>query len=454
MKCNGFSKVLKGRASSIAVGILLTSAAVASAQPTGFVTRQDNAEVVIVDLSSGAVLGTIPTLDTSPFEIALSPDASTLYVTNAGTGEDAVNILDVATASALQRVGVGSDPIEVALLPNGSKLYTADFLGGTVSVVDTATRARVATIPTAFLSYDVAATPDGTRVYATSLSATDLFVIDTALDAVVDRIPIGRDFLGHIAITPDGRKAYVTEFRNQVTVIDLASRTVIGGIPFNAAGANPNNGALDIAIDRQGAFAYVLGFDTVNVIDLATDTLVATINVGIQLSDVVIDSNGAFVYVTTFHETAPLTPFNEIVKIDTNGFTIRDRFVIGGILIGIAVGPSAIQVAIDIKPGGNLNSINPNSHGVIPVAILTTDTFDATTVDPTTVFFGATGTEAASGHTALADVDLDGDTDLILHFNTQATGIQCGDRSASLTGKTLSGEMIQGSDSVNTVGCK
>ena len=51
-------------------------------------------------------------------------------------------------------------------------------------------------------------------------------------------------------------------------------------------------------------------------------------------------------------------------------------------------------------------------------------------------------------HSALKDVDGDGDTDMILDFNTQATDIQCGDTSASLTGETFSGQMIQGSDSV------
>lgn len=111
-------------------------------------------------------------------------------------------------------------------------------------------------------------------------------------------------------------------------------------------------------------------------------------------------------------------------------------------------------VDIDIKPGSFPNSINPNSQGKIPVAILTTATFDAITVDSSTVHFGKTGTEASPVQVALEDVDGDGDLDMILHFNTQATGIKCGTTSASLTGKTLSGQPIQGSDSVNTVGCK
>jgi probable HAF family extracellular repeat protein len=118
------------------------------------------------------------------------------------------------------------------------------------------------------------------------------------------------------------------------------------------------------------------------------------------------------------------------------------------------VATPGIEVTIDIKPGSDPAPINPKSQGVIPVAILTTDTFDATTVNAATIRFGKTGTEAAIVRSALEDVDGDGDTDLLLNFNTQDTGIQCGDTSASLTGETSEGQPIQGSDAIVTTGCK
>jgi hypothetical protein len=120
----------------------------------------------------------------------------------------------------------------------------------------------------------------------------------------------------------------------------------------------------------------------------------------------------------------------------------------------VGVQTTNLLIAIDIKPGTFPNSINPRAKGVIPVAILTTDTFDATAVDPTTVRFGPNGTEAVPVQSALEDVDGDGDTDMILHFKTQDTSIVCGDTSASLTGETFGGEAIEGSDSIKTVGCK
>ena len=115
--------------------------------------------------------------------------------------------------------------------------------------------------------------------------------------------------------------------------------------------------------------------------------------------------------------------------------------------------PAIIEITIDIKPGNDPNAINPVGTGLIPVAILTTDTFDATTISPITVRFGPAGAspEHPLGH--LADVDSDGDLDLVLHFGTQESGIQCGDTEASLTGETFDGQAIQGSDSIVTVGC-
>jgi hypothetical protein len=118
------------------------------------------------------------------------------------------------------------------------------------------------------------------------------------------------------------------------------------------------------------------------------------------------------------------------------------------------LGSTPLEVAIDIRPETDPNTINLKSKGVIPVAILTTATLDAATVDPTTVLFGPTGTEAAPVHSALEDVNGDGATDMILHFNTQATGLTCGVTDASLTGETVSGQGIAGSDSVDTAGCK
>jgi hypothetical protein len=119
-----------------------------------------------------------------------------------------------------------------------------------------------------------------------------------------------------------------------------------------------------------------------------------------------------------------------------------------------SVSPVFIPVSIDIYPGTSPNLFNVKSTGLTPVAILTTASFDASTVDPSSVRFGATGTEAAPSKYSLQDVNGDGKLDLVLQFPTQSTKIACGMTSGKLTGKTKSGVSIIGSDSIQTVGCK
>jgi hypothetical protein len=118
--------------------------------------------------------------------------------------------------------------------------------------------------------------------------------------------------------------------------------------------------------------------------------------------------------------------------------------------------PPVLTVKIDVKPRrchDAVNFVEPRSNGYIPVAILSSPTFDATTVDPATVRFGATGTEAAGVRPVLMDPDGDGTKDLVLRFRTSDTGIECGTRQVFLTGRTRGGQLIRGSDQVITIGC-
>jgi len=127
--------------------------------------------------------------------------------------------------------------------------------------------------------------------------------------------------------------------------------------------------------------------------------------------------------------------------------------VLAAIMIGATVTPVyALGVDIDISPGGDPNSINLASKGVIPVAILGSAEFDAATIDPTSLLFGPTG--AAPAHNAgghLVDVNDDGFLDLVSHYRTQETGITEGDNEACVTGETFGGLPIDGCDDITTV---
>ena len=122
------------------------------------------------------------------------------------------------------------------------------------------------------------------------------------------------------------------------------------------------------------------------------------------------------------------------------------------------VGALVLNIGIDIAPGDDLNTINWDSEkDVVPVAILTTEDFDATSVDQATVAFeGASETHVTkiTGEPRRheEDVDADVDTDLVLHFQLEDTNLNCDSTEGALTGQTFDGQSILGTDAVRMVG--
>jgi hypothetical protein len=102
------------------------------------------------------------------------------------------------------------------------------------------------------------------------------------------------------------------------------------------------------------------------------------------------------------------------------------------------------EVAIDIKPCKDPNYISLRSRGTVPVAVLTTDNFDARDIDPDTVLFAG----ASPVRWAKKDVDEDGDKDMLFHFEPRELDLDKTSTEATLTGETYDGELIWGTDSV------
>ena len=141
----------------------------------------------------------------------------------------------------------------------------------------------------------------------------------------------------------------------------------------------------------------------------------------------------------TFNETIHVPNETEcgvytftVSAMDDKGVSYGDQTV----TIDVPCPPSEIPVYVDIKPGSCPNPLNKKSKGVLPVAVLGTEDFDVTTIDPETIQLnqscdGCVGVapirwsceDVATPFTGeLCDChDLDGDgiLDLTLKFSTQ-----------------------------------
>ena len=124
----------------------------------------------------------------------------------------------------------------------------------------------------------------------------------------------------------------------------------------------------------------------------------------------------------------------------------------------VAVLPAPrIAIEIDIKPHMDPNHIRLFSHGLIPVAILGSESFEVSEVDVASLSFGPAGAPPLTGRKPPAltsDTNHDGYADLTSFYRTSETGIAVGDFQACIAAKTLDGSILNGCDAIVTeFGC-
>jgi YVTN family beta-propeller protein len=173
----------------------------------------------------------------------------------------------------------GAGPRLTALAAAGNEespsaiVYVTDTNGG-VSEVNIANNSVVATAPFGGTGAATAVTPDGKRFYVTDYLSANVTVFDAATNVPVAQIPVGSG-TGNIgvAVTPDGSTVYVTsQMDGIVTVIATATSTVVRTI---ATGTEP----VWVTISPDGSHAYISNqvSGTVSVIATATNQVVANI---------------------------------------------------------------------------------------------------------------------------------------------------------------------------------
>jgi YVTN family beta-propeller protein len=164
-----------------------------------------------------------------PHPLAADPFA---YVSNQASNN--VSVIDTATNTVVDTVGVGGIPWGVAITPDGARAYVANTGSNNVSVINTATNTVSATVPVGNFPIGVAITPDGARAYVANTGSNNVSVINTATNTVSATVPVGSFPVG-VAITPDGARAYVANGGpNNVSVINTATNTVSANVPVGS----------------------------------------------------------------------------------------------------------------------------------------------------------------------------------------------------------------------------
>jgi YVTN family beta-propeller protein len=175
-------------------------------------------------LNSGwrlAPAGTQVPLDTFPMSSALSPDGRYLLVLNGGYNPPSISVLDTSAVREISRVPIADGWLGVTFSAKGDRVYVG---GGSRAAVFEFSFAQGVLQPARtfvvvpeekrtnrdFIG-DVAISPDGRLIYAADLYHDSVVIINPQSGMVIERIKTGRRPY-RILFHPDGKSFFVTSW--------------------------------------------------------------------------------------------------------------------------------------------------------------------------------------------------------------------------------------------------
>ena len=169
--------------------------------------------------------GTQVPLDTLPMSSALSPDGRYLLVLNGGYNPPSISVLDVRATREIQRVPVADAWLGLAFSSKGDRVWVGGgsqaavlefaFASGKLSLLRTFPVVPAEKRTVRDFIGDVAISPDGRMLYAADLYRDAIVVINPQSGVVTERFETGRRPY-RILFHPDGQSFFVTSWTDGV----------------------------------------------------------------------------------------------------------------------------------------------------------------------------------------------------------------------------------------------
>ena len=284
-------KVLRQILSTGAFLAMFSAGSAFAAGPKAYVGNFKDNTVSVIDTEAGKVVATVP-VSTGPHGMAITQDGRTVYVS--GDGSSAVDIIDTATDKVVKTIDVGKTPNGIALTPDNRLLLVTVYGENRMAFIDTSTQTVVGTLAVQ-KPHTVAISPDGKIAYVTvqepghfGLALIDLVTRSMVRTLPLEKTPRDGEF------SYDGKVFYFTQAGvSAVEVLDPASDKIVAEIP---TGVSPHF----VGYPRGSAFGIVTvqGPGELLLFDPATNKPVRSVSVGKQPHWATTSSDGKTTYVT------------------------------------------------------------------------------------------------------------------------------------------------------------
>jgi len=313
----------------LSVLVLGIGAAVGAAQQPAarslLILNKNDATLVIVDPASGSIQATIPTGD-GPHEIATSTDGKLAFVSNYGgqTGGRTISVIDLAARKELRRVDVSPLSRPHGLHFFGGKLYFTAENDQVVGRYDPATDKIDAQFKTGQLTtHMVLISPDGRHMFTSNIRGNTVTIFDRGAAAgdwvnptavTVGRGPEGLD------VSPDGRELWSAHSQDGgVSVIDVATRTVVATIDLKTRRSNR------LKFTPDGVRVLVTDLDTgvLLVVDAKARKEIARVQLGRAVEGILMSPDGSKAYIAENGD-------NTVAVVDLKSLEVLSRIKPGG----------------------------------------------------------------------------------------------------------------------------
>ena len=231
----------------ITVCLALAAGSESSAQGTSsarlLVLNKEDANLAIVDPTTGNVLGRVP-VGQGPHELVTSTDGKLAFASNYGTGPapgHTISMIDIAAQKELRRIDVAplSRPHGLAFL-NGKLYFTAEADKKVARYDPARDRIEWQFETGQTTTHMVLATRDSMNVYTSNIGSDSVSAIQQGSNGVWTQmvIPVGKGPEG-IDLSPNGREIWSAHSRDGgVSVIDTSTRKVVQTIAIGTKRSN------------------------------------------------------------------------------------------------------------------------------------------------------------------------------------------------------------------------